>query len=231
MTNQSIADDLFFTRTDLTEQGAQAALERAGAGADDCELFLEYSLSESFSFDDGRLRAASSDTTQGFGLRAIADEATGYAHGSELSDAALARAALTVSSVTRGYDGSFQASPPGTNRVLYEDINPLAETPFTAKTKLLADIDGYLRGKDDRVRQVMASLAGEWRVVEIIRPGGERVADIRPLVRLNIAVMVGAGDHQETGSHGTGGRVGYATFIAPDAWAASAASDNSEPWA
>ena len=79
MSNQSIADDLFFTRTDLTEQGAQAALERACAGADDGELFLEYSLSESFSFDDGRLRAASSDTTQGFGLRAIADEATGYA--------------------------------------------------------------------------------------------------------------------------------------------------------
>ena len=222
MTNQSLADDLFFSRTDLTEGGVQAALEQAGAGADDGELFLEYSVSESFSFDDGRLRSASSDTTQGFGLRAIADEATGYAHGSELSDAALARAADTVSSVTRGYNGSFQASPPGTNRVCYEDINPLDEVPFADKTKLLADIDAYLRGKDESVRQVMTSLSGEWRVVEIIRPGGERVADIRPLVRLNIAVMVGDGDHQETGSHGTGGRVGYATFIAPDAWAASA---------
>jgi TldD protein len=117
MSNLSIADELFFSRTDLTEEGAQAALEQAGAGADDGELFLEYSVSESFSFDDGRLRSASSDTSQGFGLRAIADEATGYAHGSELSDAALARAAGTVSSVTRGYDGSFQAAPPGTNRV------------------------------------------------------------------------------------------------------------------
>ncbi len=222
MTNQSIADELFFSRTDLTEQGVQAALDRAGAGADDGELFLEYAVSESFSFDDGRLRSASSDTTQGFGLRAIAGEATGYAHSTELSDAALARAADTVSSVTRGYDGSFQAAPPGTNRILYEDINPLAEVPFADKTKLLADIDGYLRGKDERVRQVMASLSGEWRVVEIIRPSGERVADIRPLVRLNIAVMVGDGDRQETGSHGTGGRTGYTAFIAPDAWAASA---------
>ncbi len=222
MTNQAIADELFFTRTDLTEAGAESALDRALSGADDGELFLEYAVSESFSFDDGRLRAASSNTTQGFGLRAIADEATGYAHGSELSDAALNRAADTVSTVTRGYGGDFQAPPPGTNRVLYEDINPLAEVDFTAKTKLLADIDAYLRDKDDRVRQVMASLTGEWRAITIIRPGGERVADIRPLMRLNIAVMVGQGDAQETGSHGAGGRTGYAAFITPEAWAASA---------
>jgi len=222
MSNQSIADDLFFTRTDLTEKGVQSALKQASAGTDDGELFLEYSVSESFSFDDGRLRSASSDSSQGFGLRAIADEATGYAHSSELSDAALSRAAATVSSVTRGHDGSFQAAPAGTNRVLYEDINPLAEVPFADKTKLLADIDAYLRDKDPRVRQVMTSLSGEWGAVEIIRPDGERIADIRPLVRLNIAVMVGNGDRQETGTYGTGGRTGYTAFISPDAWAASA---------
>ncbi|HSR55790.1 MAG TPA: metalloprotease TldD [Alphaproteobacteria bacterium] len=222
MTSLGKADELFFNRSDLTSEGCTGALERALKGADDGELFLEYSVSESFSFDDGRLRSASSDTSQGFGLRAIADEATAYAHGSELSDAALNRAADTVSSVTRGHDGTFQAAPPGTNRLLYEDINPLSEVEFSAKTKLLADIDQYLRDKDDRVRQVMTSLLGEWRVVEIIRPGGARVADIRPLVRLNIAVVAGDGDVQETGSHGTGGRTGYTAFIAPDAWQASA---------
>ncbi|MDX1484320.1 MAG: metalloprotease TldD [Alphaproteobacteria bacterium] len=222
MSNQAIADELFFSRTDLTEAGAEAALGRALGGADDGELFLEYAVSESFSFDDGRLRAASSDTSQGFGLRAIADEATGYAHGSELSDAALARAADTVSAVTQGYDGTFQAAPPGTNRALYSEVNPLDEVRFSEKTKLLADIDAYLRDKDERVRQVMTSLSGEWRVVEIIRPDGARVADIRPLVRLNIAVMAGDGERQETGSHGAGGRTGYAAFIAPEAWQASA---------
>ncbi len=222
MTLQAIADELFFTKTGLTEAGTEAAVERALAGADDGELFLEYSVSESFSFDDGRLRSASSDTTQGFGLRAIADEATGYAHGSELSDGALNRAADTVSTVTHGFEGSFQAAPPGTNQMLYEDINPLAEVDFTVKTKLLADIDSYLRDSDDRVRQVMASLTGEWRAITIIRPGGDRVSDIRPLVRLNISVMVGAGDTQETGSHGAGGRIGYSAFITPEAWTASA---------
>ena len=222
MSKDSIAEDLFFSRTALTPQGIDGALDAALNGADDGELFLEYGVSESFSFDDGRLRAASADTTQGFGLRAIADEATGYAHASELSDAALRRAADTVAAVTQGYRGDFQAAPPGTNRLLYDDVNPLTETGFNAKTKLLADIDDYLRGKDERVRQVMASLTGEWRVVMIVRPGGERVADIRPLVRLNISVMVGAGDDQETGSHGEGGRTGYSAFIAPEAWKASA---------
>ena len=222
MSQDSVAEELFFTRTELTRSGAEGALDRALAGADDGELFLEYAVSESFSFDDGRLRAASSDTTQGFGLRAIADEATGYAHGSELSDGALNRAADTVSTITHGYQGSFEAAAAGTNRVLYDDINPLAEVDFTAKTKLLADVDRYLRDKDDRVRQVMASLTGEWRAIMIIRPGGERMADIRPLVRFNISVMVGVGDSQETGSHGAGGRTGYAAFITPQAWAASA---------
>ena len=76
-----------------------------------------------------------------------------------------------------------------------------------AKTQLLAEIDAYARGRDPRVRQVMASLSGVWQAVQIIRPDGRRVADIRPLVRLNVAVVVGEGDRMETGSHGAGGRV------------------------
>jgi TldD protein len=218
MSNLDTADKLFFGGDALTLSGAQAQLTRALDGADDGELFLEYAVSESFSWDDGRLRAASSDTAQGFGLRAIADEATGYAHASELSDAALKRAADTVCAVTRGHKGTLALPPAGTNRALYGTVNPLAEVAFEAKTGLLADIDAYLRAKDPRVRQVMVSLAGEWRVVEILRADGNRTADVRPLVRLNIQVMVGDGDKQETGSHGTGGREGYARFIEAGNW-------------
>ncbi len=218
MPHLDTADTLFFGPTDLTLAGAEKHLARALDGADDGELFLEYALSESFSWDDGRLRAASFDTTQGFGLRAIADEATGYAHASELSDAALGRAADTVRAVTRGHDGTLAAAPPGTNRALYGAVNPLDEVAFEAKTKLLADIDAYLRARDPRVRQVMVSLTGEWRVVEILRADGHRTADVRPLVRLNVSVMVGDGDKQETGSYGTGGREGYGRFIAAQSW-------------
>jgi TldD protein len=222
MPHLDTADKLFFGPTDLTLAGAEKELARALKGADDGELFLEYALSESFSWDDGRLRAANFDTTQGFGLRAIADEATGYAHASELSDAALGRAADTVRAVTRGHGGTLALAPTGTNRALYGDVNPLDEVAFEAKTRLLADIDAYLRARDPRVRQVMVSLTGEWRVVEILRADGHRVADVRPLVRLNVSTMVGTsdsgGDRQETGSFGTGGREGYGRFIAAQSW-------------
>jgi TldD protein len=218
MSNLETAEKLFFGQTGLSLPGAEAELSRALDGADDGELFLEYALSESFAWDDGRLRAANFDTTQGFGLRAIAGEATGYAHASELSDAALRRAADTVRAVTRGHTGTLALPPPGTNRALYGTTNPLDEVAFEAKTRLLADIDAYLRARDPRVRQVMVSLTGEWRVVEILRPDGTRVADVRPLVRLNVSVMAGDGDRQETGSFGTGGREGYGRFIAADSW-------------
>ncbi len=222
MSDINTADNLFFAQTDLSRAGAERELARALKGADDGELYLEYTASESFAWDDGRLRSANFDTSQGFGLRAVADEATGYAHATELSDAALGRAADTVTAVTQGYSGTLALAPPGTNRALYGAANPLTEVAFEAKTKLLADIDAYLRGRDPRVRQVMVSLTGEWSVVEIMRADGARVADVRPLVRLNIACMVGDGDKQETGSYGMGGREAYGRFIAEKSWQAAA---------
>ena len=104
--------------------------------------------------------------------------------------------------------------PPGrTNRKLYGDDNPLGAPAFDAKVKLLESIDAYARAKDPRVRQVTASLAATWQVVEILRADGETYRDIRPLVRLNVSVVVGDGDRQETGSYGSGGREGYQRFI------------------
>jgi len=84
--------------------------------------------------------------------------------------------------------------------------------------KLLAEIDAYLRDKDPRVRQVTVSLGATWQVVEILRPDGESYRDIRPLVRVNISVVAGQGDRQETGSKGYGGREGYARFIETKSW-------------
>src|ERR1051326_6640244 len=142
-------------------------------GADDGELFLEYRQSEALVFDNGRLKQATYDTAQGFGLRAVKDEAVGYAHASDLSEAALARAADAVRAVKGGHSGSY-AEPPGrTNRKLYGDDNPLQLPAFETKVKLLEQIDAYARGKDARVRQVTASVAATWQVVEILRADGE----------------------------------------------------------
>ena len=162
-------------------------IDSALHGADDGELFLEYRQTESFAFDDGRLKAATYDTTQGFGLRAVAGEATGYAHASDLSEAAIKRAAEAVGVVKLGHSGMLADGPARTNIHLYADDSPLASASFDVKVKLMAEIDAYARAKDPRVRQVSCSLAGEWQVVEIMRPGGEVYRDVRPLVRLNIS--------------------------------------------
>ena len=159
---------------------------------------------------------------QGFGLRAVSGDATGYAHASEISEAALRRAATTARAVRAGHSGAFAAAPAPTNRSLYTDDNPLEAVPFDAKVKLLAEIDAYARKLDSRVRQVTASLSGEWQAVQIIRPDGYRVADIRPLVRLNIAIVAAEGDRMESGGHGVGGRTGYAAYLDPAAWQAQA---------
>ncbi|MEM8988424.1 MAG: metalloprotease TldD [Pseudomonadota bacterium] len=212
------ADSLFFSRTDLDRKRVEGIVDNALSGADDGELYLEYAQSESFMFDDGRLKAANYDVSQGFGLRAVSGEATGYAHASELSEEAIKRAATSVQAIKSGNGGTLADGPARTNAKLYADDNPLNDLPFEVKTKLLEDINAYARDKDPRVRQVSCSLAGEWSVVEIIRPGGEVVRDVRPLVRLNVSVTAGEGDRQESGSHGVGGRESYSRFITPDAW-------------
>src|SRR5438477_6506096 len=198
----------------------EALVDQSLAEMDDGELYLEYSQSESLALDDGRIKSASFDTTQGFGLRAVAGEAAGYAHASELSEAAIKRAATAVRAVAIGHAGTLANPPQGTNRTLYTDLNPLGMVDLGTKTKLLTEIDAYARSRDPRVRQVMASMSGVWQAVQIIRPDGRRAADIRPLVRLNVAVVVGDGDRMETGSHGAGGRVTYEYYLDPEHWRA-----------
>ncbi|MCC6470872.1 MAG: metalloprotease TldD [Alphaproteobacteria bacterium] len=218
MSTLARTDEIFFTRAGLDRGRIDRIVGDALKGCDDGELFLEYCQSESISFDDGKVKSASFDTSQGFGLRAVSGDAAGYAHASELSEAAIKRAAVAVQAVRTGHAGTLAEPPQGTNRALYGDLNPLGEHEFGDKVKLLGAIDAYARAKDKRVRQVMASISGEWQAVQILRADGVRVADIRPLVRLNVAVVVGEGDRMETGSHGAGGRTSYDVYLDPAHW-------------
>ena len=174
MSDLSFADDMFFDRAGLDRVRVQAIVDDSLQGADDGELFLEYRQAENLVFDDGRLKSAAFDTMQGFGLRAVSGEAAGYSHSSELSESAIKRAAGTVRAVLNGANGTFADAPTGTNRALYTDVNPLGDADFAVKVGLLEEIDSYARARDGRVRQVMASLSGEWQLVEIVRPGGLR---------------------------------------------------------
>jgi len=218
MTDIAATDQLFFTRTGLDRDRVGRIVEESLKGADDGELYLEYSQSESLVYDDGRLKNASFDTSQGFGLRAVAGETAGFSHASELSEAAIQRAGETVKAVHSGRGGTMALPPSGTNRSLYIDDNPLALVPFETKVKLLAEIDAYARAKDPRIKQVTAAMSGEWQAIQIVRADGSRAADIRPLVRLNVSVVVGDGTRMESGSYGTGGRESYEIYMKPDAW-------------
>ncbi|MEO3386112.1 metalloprotease TldD [Mesorhizobium sp. CAU 1741] len=203
---------------DISEEAIRRIVSDTIQGADDGELFLEYREGEALVFDNGRLKTANFNTDRGFGLRAVAGEAAGYAHASELSEAALLRASDAVSAVKTGYSGTSAAAPTGTNRKLYGDDNPIAEPGFEHKAKLLQDIDAWLRNRDPRVRQVTASLAASWQQVEILRVDGQVAHDVRPLVRFNVSVVVGDGDRQESGSYGMGGRKAFGDFLAEGSW-------------
>lgn len=212
-------DDIFFRQTGLDQGRATDLLGEALAGADDGDLYLEMRHDEMLSFDDGRLRTASYNQSSGMGLRAIAGEADGFAHSGELSEPALRRACDAVRPVAAGHSGQLALPPTGgANKPLYTDDNPLEQTSFESKIALLAEMDSFARGLDPRVRQVSLSMAGSWQAIQIIRPDGWRAGDIRPLVRLNVAVTVEQNGRMETGSSGAGGRVMFGQYMAPAHW-------------
>ena len=197
---------------------AEALLGDALKGADDGELFVERSESEFFLFDDGRLKSASYDSVEGFGLRVVAGETAGYAHASEISEAAIGRAAASATLAKRGYSGIAAEAPRSTNERRYGDDNPLASPAFSDKVALLQEIDAFARARDPRVVQVAASMAGERRIIEILRADGRRLRDVRPLARLNVSVTVERDGRRESGNSGAGGRAGFDVWITPERW-------------
>lgn len=217
LTNIS-TEDLFFSDSDLTSGSINSIVNDSLHKADDGELFLEYCESESFVFDDQKLKSASFDVSKGFGLRAIAGEATGYAHSSDIDAKSLKKASDTVSFITKNNNGSFNSNFTRTNKKLYTNLNPVNSVNFENKIKTLEEIDRYARARNPLVKQVSSSLSGEWQVVRIYRPDGVFVEDIRPLVRLGISVVLEKNGRQETGRMGVGGRVDYQKFLEEDYW-------------
>ena len=217
LTNIS-TEDLFFSDSDLTSGSINSIVNDSLHKADDGELFLEYCESESFVFDDQKLKSASFDVSKGFGLRAIAGEATGYAHSSDIDAKSLKKASDTVSFITKNNNGSFNSNFTRTNKKLYTDLNPVNSVNFENKIKTLEEIDRYARARNPLVKQVSSSISGEWQVVRIYRPDGVFVEDIRPLVRLGISVVLEKNGRQETGRMGVGGRVDYQKFLEEDYW-------------
>src|SRR6056297_54545 len=204
--------------TALDRETALKRLREATLGDDDGELFLERSRSEALVFDDGRVKSASYDASEGFGLRAVRGEVAGYAHSSDISEAALTRAVETAR-LAVGDGGGVMAPPPTpTNRRLYTDADPIAGHDFPVKLDTLREIDAFARALDPRVVQVSATLAASLQEVVIVRADGTEVSDTRPMTRLNVAVIVEQDGRRESGHAGGGGRVGLDGLIEPQDW-------------
>ncbi|MBD3763531.1 MAG: metalloprotease TldD [Rhodobacterales bacterium] len=204
--------------TRLDEGRALALLRQAVAGAEDGELFLERRRSEAILLDDGRIRQASYDASEGFGLRAVRGEVAGYAHSTEISEAALTRAVATARLAVGAGGGVMAPPPPGTNRRLYAETDPMADAGFAAKIDTLREIDAHARAQDPRVVQVTASLSAGLQEVTILRPEGPVLTDIRPMARMNVQVILDRDGRRESGSAGGGGRFGLAGLLDPAHW-------------
>jgi TldD protein len=205
-------------QTQLDQDAALRILRKATDGADDGELFLERKRGEMLLFDDGRVKTASYDASEGFGLRAVRGEVAGYAHSTEISEAALRRAAETARLAVGDGGGTWADAPGATNHRLYTDADPIADAGFAAKLDVLRQIDAFARALDPRVVQVTASLAASHQEVEILRPDGTHVRDARPMVRASVSVIVEENGRREAGSAGGGGRIGLGDWLEMENW-------------
>ena len=204
--------------THLDQNNALKILQNATNGADDGELFFERRRAETLGLDDGRLKTANFDASEGFGLRSVCGEVTGYAHSTEISEAALLRAASTLQLAAQYGSSSLADAPARSNTQLYDAFDPTSEITFGAKVDVLKEIDDYLRSRDPRVVQVTAMISTNVQEVTILRPEGGVWSDVRPMSRMNISVIVEENGRRESGSAGGGGRISLLGQISPDDW-------------
>ncbi len=206
-----------FLYRNLDPDGAKRLATRHLSGNDDGELYLQYSASESFGFDDGRLKTADYHSSSGFGLRGVSGETTAFAHATEISEAAIDRAAATLKLLDPA-KGLPAPPPPRTNQAMYGGDDPLSLIPFADKVALCQRIDAAARARDPRVAQVSVALAASWSVIDIVRAGGFVASDVRPLVRLGVQIVAEQNGRRETGYHGLGGRYLYDNLFDEAQW-------------
>ncbi len=195
---------------DLTRTFGQIMAHRV----DYADLYFQYSRSEAWSLDEGIVKSGSFNIDQGVGVRAVSGEKTAFAYSDDISAAALGDAASAVRAIaSAGQSGILPALQASTvNQSLYLPNDPLASLPADAKVRLLERFEGFARALDSRVQQVNASLAGEYEVILVAGSDGRLAADIRPLVRCSISVIVEENGRREQGASGGGGRFDFAYF-------------------
>lgn len=180
----------------------------------DCaDLYFQYSRSEGWVLEEGIVKSGNFNIDQGVGVRAISGEKTAFAYSDDISMPALTSAAQATRAIARqGISHSVQAVKRSIGRELYMPHDPISSLKDTDKVKLLEKLEGYTRSIDNRVIQVIASLTGEYEVILVARSDGLMAADVRPLVRVSLQVIVEENGHREQGVAGGGGRFNYDYF-------------------
>jgi TldD protein len=198
------------TESDLTRTFGQILTHQV----DYSDLYFQYSRSEAWSLDEGIVKSGSFNIDQGVGVRAISGEKTAFAYSDDISSRALGDAATAVRAIAAaGQSGKLPSLKHGkAARQLYTPHDPIASLPAEAKVKLLERLEGFARALDPRVIQVMASLAGEYEVILVAGSDGRLAADIRPLVRCSVSVIVEESGKREQGGSGGGGRFDFGYF-------------------
>ncbi len=202
----------------LDQDKALQILNGLTKGADDGEIYFERNITEALIFDNNNLKTASFNAAEGFGIRTVLGESTGYAHSTEISERALLRAANSAKIVSDIGGGKLAIAPRKTNFNQYEQIDPVSEATFGSKVNILKEINEYARSLDSRVFQVSISIAASHQEIEILRPEGFSVKDVRPMTRLNISIIVEKDGRRETGTAGGGGRSSVKPLLERSHW-------------
>ncbi len=212
----AVAKSLLLTPFGLDESDLSHILGRIKAHrVDEADLYFQYTRSEGWSLEEGIVKTGTFSIDQGVGVRAVSGEKTAFAYSDDISLASLRDAARTVRSISAaGQTRRVQTATKkiARSRSLYAGMDPIATLDSSTKVALLEKVERLARAKDTRVAQVMAGLAAEYDVVLVARADGIRAADVRPLVRLSLTVIVEHKGRREMGSAGGGGRFGLAYF-------------------
>ena len=208
----------FFKNTDLDLHKAEKIVSETLNKCDDGELYLEDTKSESIVLDDNKIKSSNYTKDSGYGFRAINGDVVAYSHSNEISEKSLRNSSKNLKSTLKNSEGTYNSEIKKTNQKFYNDLDPVDEKNLSDKIKILNDINEYSRSINRSVKQVTANFLGERKNVEILRSGGELLRDSRPLVRINVSVMVEKNGRKETGVYGVGGRQSYDEFLKNDDW-------------
>ena len=208
----------FFDNTDLDLNKAESIVSSTLNKCDDGELYLENSKSESIILDDNKIKSSNFTTDVGYGFRAITDDVVAYSHSNDISENSLKNSSANLKSTLLSNKGNYDHQIKKTNQKFYKEIDPIDNKSMNSKIKLLSEINDYARSIDNSVQQVTANFLGEKKDIEILRSGGELLKDSRPLVRINVSIMLEKNGRKETGVYGIGGRQSYDDYLKNDNW-------------